>query len=225
MVGDRRTGPLFTDRKGQKAIDRSSVSEIVERAARNAGIQEKVLPRHLLYTLPTVALDHGFSYVSVMRATGVIQTRHSSRWLYTGDRSDEENASLRLARMVFHPPDSAENWLVHTEALLRETDVPEQVTVMTAGAVIERHLRLLAVEHGIPPQSDSSKGGISYYVGELQRRKVMRVPDAREFRALGDLRNDAAHGWFERVPPGSGIRALRDARELIARYPLTNRAD
>ena len=103
---------------------------------------------------------------------------------------------------------------MHAEALVLESDFPEPFAVMATGAIVERHLRLLGTAHGIPVNEDSSKGSINYYLGELQRRRVVSVGDARQLQALGDSRNDAAHGWFERIDPGN--RTPRSARSSFS---------
>jgi hypothetical protein len=127
---------------------------------------------------------------------------------------------VRFARFVLTPPDASESLLLHNEALVKESDMPEPFGVMASGAIIERHLRLLSVAHEIPVKEDAAKGSIAYYVGELQRMGIVTVSDARKFRALGDLRNDAAHGWFERIEAGTSIRMLRESRALVEKYPL-----
>jgi hypothetical protein len=109
---------------------------------------------------------------------------------------------------------------MHAEALVAESDLPDPFGVMAAGAIVERHLRLLGRLHDVPVKDDAAKGSINYYVGELQRKGIINLADARKFRALGDSRNDAAHGWFERIDRGAAIRVLREARALIQRHAL-----
>ena len=220
QLDGRQHGPLFLGHQTRERLNRRAVFTLVRGTARRAGLTYPVSPQMLTHSLPAVALQRGYSYRGVARAMGVPDRRHSERWLGVASDPTEDNASVRLARFVLTPPDTPESMLMHAEALILETDLSEPFAVMATGAIVERHLRLLGVAHGIPAKEDSSKGSITYYVGELQRQGVVNVSDARQLRALGDSRNDAAHGWFERIEPGTAIRVLREARSLIARNPL-----
>lgn len=221
-VAGRRNGPLFVSRQGNR-MNRSTASNgIFTLTGNRAGLDYKVTPDMLTNSLTAAALREGFSFRGIVRAIGVPDRRHSERWVGSTEGPEEDNASLRFARLVLNPPDTPQNLLLHVESLLLATDLPEPFAVAAAGSIVERHLRLLAEQHGIAPQADSAKGGITYYTGELQRRNAIKVADGRRFRALGDLRNDAAHGWYERVPTGAGARVIREARELIATYPISD---
>ena len=220
QLDGRHHGPLFLGHQTRDRLGRRAVSTMVRSTARRAGLTYPVSAQMLTHSLPAVALQRGYSYRGVARAMGVPDRRHSERWLGVATDPSEDNASVRLARFVLTPPETPEAMLMHAEALVLETDLSEPFAVMATGAIVERHLRLLGVAHGIPPKEDSSKGSITYYVGELQRQGVVNIADARQLRALGDSRNDAAHGWFERIESGTAIRVLREARSLIARNPL-----
>lgn len=220
QLNGRRQGPLLLGHQSKERLSRQGVSTIVRRTAIRAGITYPVSAQMLAHSLPAIALQRGYSYRGVARAIGVPDRRHSERWLGVATDPSEDNASVRLARFVLSPPDASESLLTHAEALLAESDMPEPFSAMVTGAIVERHLRLLAVAHGIPAKEDAAKGSITYYVGELQRKDVVSIPDARNLRALGDIRNDAAHGWFERVGPGTALRVLREARALLERYPV-----
>lgn len=217
----RRTGPLLLDSQGDR-MSRRAASWLIAEAGKRAGISYKVTPRTLAYTLPTVALEKGFSFVGLIRAIGVPQPRHGSRWSEKITALPEQHAAVRLSRLVLQPPESSWNWLLHAEAVLNETDLPDAFAVMTAGAVLEQHLRLLCLENNIPVRDKSNKGSLNIYVEALRRENVIRLADKRIFENVGDLRNDAAHGWFEKIPPGEGVSTIRAVRELIAKYPLQN---
>ena len=217
----RSRGPLFVRTDSMDRLTRQGASTIVRRTAQRAGIPYPVSPQMLTYTLPMSALQRGYSYRGLIRAMGVPDRRNSERWLAAAtDPWEEDNASIRLARFVMSPPDSSTAMLMHAEALLSTSDMPEAFGLMAVGAVVERHLRLVGIAHGISPKEDAAKGSITYYVGELQRISIIDIPDARKMRAIGDMRNDAAHGWFDRILPGDGHRAIRDARLLLEKYPV-----
>lgn len=220
QLNGRREGPLFLGHQNKERLSRQGMSSIVRRTAVRARVPYPVSAQMLAYSLPAIAFQRGYSYRGVARAMGIPERRHASRWLGVVSDPSEDNASIRLARFVMNPPDTSESMLMHNEALVHETDIPEPFGVMAAGAILERHLRLLGTGNGVPVKEDVSKGSITYYVGELQKKGVVKLPDARKMRALGDLRNDAAHGWFERIHVGDAIRTLRDVRSLVEKYPL-----
>lgn len=221
----RKKGPLFLGQVGEARLDRRGVFTMVSTTAKRAGIPYPVSPQMLTYTLPMIAIQHGYSFRGVMRAMGVPDPRHSDRWLAADPGDSEDNASVRFARFLMAPPDTSEAMLLHSEALMIESEMPEPFAIMTVGAIVERHLRLLSAAHGIAVKEEASKGSITYYVGELQRKGIVKMHDARNVRSLGDLRNEAAHGWFERIPAGSAHRVLRDARAFVAGYPLVAPSD
>jgi hypothetical protein len=216
----RRNGALFQSRDGERLSRPGTASGIFVLTAERAGLGYTVTPDMVANSLPVTALRQGFSYRGLVRAVGVPDRKYSQRWRGVADGPEQDNASLRFARLVLNSPDTPENMLLHVESLLYETDLPEPFTVMAAGSIVERHLRLLSAENEIPLPNDDTKGNIGYYVGELQRRKIVSVTAGRRIRALGDLRNYAAHGRFELVPEGSGAQTLREARDFILRNPL-----
>ena len=216
----RRTGPLFLNRAG-KRMTRSFVSNLIRTATRRAQLDYEVTPQMLTYMLPIVAMQEGFSLVSVTRAMGFLQPRQFYRWTGILGSPLEQNASVRLARLVLDPPDSLDNVLLHAEAVLLETDIPEAFAVMGAGAILERHLRDLCEENGVEvPSQDKNSGSLNRYADELRRIQKLSLADKKLVDHLANLRNDAAHGWFERLPSGSGLTMLRAVRELCARHPL-----
>ena len=221
QLNGRRHGPLFLGNASGARLSRQGASTVVRRTAERARLPYPVSGQMLAYSLPAIALQRGFSYRGVVRAIGIPDRRHSERWLGAATDPTEDNAAIRLARLVMDPPDTSGSLLAHIEALANESDLPDAFAVMAAGAVVERHLRLLGSEYGIRAKEDAAKGSITYYVGELQRKGIVSVSDARKLRALGDLRNEAAHGWFERIASGTAMQTLRDARTLIERYRLS----
>lgn len=222
QLAGRKAGPLFLNRKG-KRMARAGATAVLSSASKRAALGFVATPQMLAYTLPVTALELGFSMVSVVRACGVPQPRHASPWLLHATAAPaEQNASIQLTRLVLQPPNSSLNLLLHVESLLHQTNLPEPFAVMSAVSVMERHLRLLCLEQDIRVVEDGSKGSINKHVDELRRIGLVDLPDKHTFSALADLRNSAAHGWFDRVPRGSGLSTLRKVGELIGRYPLAN---
>ena len=221
QLNGRRHGPLFVDTLG-KRMTRHSVQGLLETASRRAGLDYVVSAQMLTYALPTAALRHGYSLTGVMKATGGIPRRHIDRWqaVASGGPS-EQNATVRFARMILDPPDSVANWLLHAEALFAESDLPEAFVVMGVGAILENHLRGLCLDAGMDDFGQTkNRSSIDKYADYLLRTGVLSVSEKSFVAYLGGLRNDAAHGWFERVEPGSGVKALRGVRDIVTRHAL-----
>nr|WP_237448527.1 site-specific integrase [Nocardioides flavescens] len=219
----RRSGPLILNVNGGR-LNRSSAASMVRLTAQRAGIPYTVTPQMLSYTLQATALENGFSLTSVLRAMGVPQPRHSMRWM-TADRPlSQDNASLRLARMVFHPTESTQNALSNVESLLSDASTPDAFALMAAGAVLERHLRLLCMESGVQAPEPQDLGSINRWAGELQRLRVLETADRHLVDSIGNRRNWAAHGFFERLEVGMAEQTYRSVLDIVTRYPLRDAA-
>jgi site-specific recombinase XerD len=215
----RKTGPLFLDGK-EGRMSRRTAAWVLAAASKRAGLAYRVTPQMLAYTLPVTAIEQGFSYVSVLRAIGVIQPRHSRRWLHHAESLSGQSASSRLTRLVLDPPDDTHSLLQHAEAMLNETEMPDAFAVMGAAAILERHLRLLNIAHDIPVPGDDREGSIYGYATKLRAQKCLSNADMHLIESIAALRNKASHGRFESVPDGVGATTLRTIRELVERHPL-----
>lgn len=216
----RRSGPLFLSQVGTR-LDRNSAARMFVAASRRAGLGYRVTPDMVSNCLPVTALQRGFSYRGVARAMGVPDRRHSERWLsVAGAGPHDDNASMRLARLVLHPPDSSSSMLMHVEAVLQETDLPTPLAVAAAGAIFERHLYELCIARGVDVPTERKDGRINKYVHDLRRAGVFTLADQKLTEGIAEARNNAAHGAFDLLPAGAGQDVLRNVRQLIARHPI-----
>ncbi|GAB6987891.1 hypothetical protein JCM10369A_44200 [Nocardioides pyridinolyticus] len=224
-AGRRRNDPLFVSNKGNR-MGRGSVQGFINTASRRANLGYFATAKMLEYTLPATAISQGFSFVGLLRAVGIIQPRQFVRWLATSAAvPGETNASLRMARLVLSPPDDFENWLLHIDAQLNETDLPEPFAVMAAGAVFERYLRALCIGLNLPVSKDPKAGKMSAYVHQLRDNGHTMPSEDRIAEKIGINRNDAAHGNFEALVDVSARKIVEDVREFMANHPLpTTRA-
>lgn len=219
-LAGRRHGALFRNRAGER-LGRVTASGVVDWTGRHAKLGYKVTPDMLTNTLTAVALERGFSYRGLARAVGTPERRHSERWLAAVDRPTDDNATVRLARLVFHKPESSTTaLLVHLEALLNETDLPEPLAVAAAGAVFERHLRALCLAHDLDVRPNPKDGSIHGYVALLHGAKRITLRERHTCEQIGEARNNAAHGVFESVAPGAARQTLHALEEFIIAHPL-----
>lgn len=218
-IGGRTRGPLFVNREGAR-LGRSAASGVLTTAGRRAGLPFTLTSNHLYNFLPTHALRLGFSYRSVIRAVGIVQPNQSKRWLQTLTHPDDSHAGIRLTRAVLHPPDSDDS-LVELLAVLRDdSELPEAFTVIGVGALYERHLRALCLQHSLPVPHDIKKGTIAKYTALLHDAKRINLQQRQECEQLGEWRNQAAHGNFEAILEGTAPRAVALLRRLRSEHPL-----
>lgn len=218
-LAGRKTGPLFLNTKNVR-MNRGNVTHIVKEASKRAGFEPLVSPQILYYTLLGLAMEHGFSYLSVLKAAGVVHPTNARRWLHHTERLSALNAPTRLAQLVLASPDDPLVLLTHAEALLSDTDAPAAFAVASAGAVLEGHLRDLSAKHNVPIPVDERKQTIYGFASRLAQRRLLRPADMKTFERVGLIRNDAAHGRFDRLTPDLATETLSQVRVLLRRYPL-----
>lgn len=222
QLDGRRSGPLFLGRGGRR-LNRTTAGGgegIFGRTARRAGLGYPVTPEMVSNALPVTALQRGFSYRGVARAMGVPDRRYSERWLPVVTGPAEDNASMRLARLVLHPPDTTENMLMHVEAMVHESDLPGPLAVTAAGAIFERHLYELCIAHGLDVPIERKDGRINKYVHDLRRAGVFTLADQKLTEGIAEARNNAAHGAFDLLGSSSDQDVLRNVRQLVAKHPI-----
>ncbi|HSE45662.1 MAG TPA: site-specific integrase [Gemmatimonadales bacterium] len=219
-LAGRRSGPLLLASDG-KRLDRGKVLRIVRRVSKAAGIPFAVTPMSLIFTMRAQAIERGFSYVGVVRAAGEHEARRLEKMVGRAPQPLSHHAGVRLARLVVGSGSSTLDLLHHAEVALEETDLPPSVAAMTAGAALERHLRLLCREMAVPLTRDERSSQLSTYVAALMGAKVFNRTDHRIATAIADHRGDAAHGWFEDVSADQARWTIREARALALRFPLS----
>jgi integrase/recombinase XerD len=220
----RQSGPLFCTRTGSRLSRHGATGVVFIDAAKRAGLPYKVTPDMVTNALPMTAIRQGFSFRGVSRAIGIPDRRHSERWIASAQGPEEDNASLRFARLVLNPPETTANMLLHVEAIQNETDLPEPFVVMSAGAVFERHLRQLCSMLNLPIDPDPRSGKISEYIHLLHKSKTITVNERREAEQIGEDRNNSAHGRFELLPKDAGIQTLRKVQNFLVSHPVPDSA-
>ena len=86
--------------------------------------------------------------------------------------------------------------LEQVDVLLDDSGVHPAAAVMLAGAALEEFLRSLHHKCSVQISGDPT---ISKLTGALQQGGLIDKGDVKELTALGDVRNSAAHGQFDRV--------------------------
>lgn len=169
----------------------------------------------LTNTLLAVALQEGFTYRSIARAVGIPDRGHVERWMPHAGAAIADNASVRLANMVLNDPMSAETWLLHAEAAIHATDMPQAIGAVVAGAVLEREMLLACRALALDVPADPKLGSIAKYGHLLRAAGALNLTDLKHTEVVGEARNNAAHGAFELVDPGTAVDNIEIVRRLV----------
>lgn len=218
-LGDRRVGPLLIRTDGRR-LDRHSLQRMVRISAKYAGIPFKVNSLTLTYTLRALAIEHGFTYLGVVRAVGEIHPTKAGRWFVDAPNAPEQHAAIRLGRLVFTEANTPQGMLAEADVCLTQSSLPDAIAVMTAGAALEKHLRELARENSISFRRPEKDLQIGHYKTELTRVQVLSRHANLRIGIVEKHRNDAAHGWFELVTRDIARDVIDACRDLIAEFPL-----
>lgn len=145
----------------------------------------------------------------VNRFSGLKPSADDVRWglsFLQGIRDDFEQGMLDEMSARIEAEISVD-YLGQAEALLKGEQrgacdhVPAAVL---AGAVLERHLRMLCAEADPPLALTDAKGnpkGMNALIDDLKKSGAFNELTAKQLRAWADIRNAAAHGQFEKFTP------------------------
>lgn len=89
------------------------------------------------------------------------------------------------------------------------------VPISVAGAVLEDFLRRLHGKHIAEWQDDSS---ISALNDALYKANIYGKPEWRQIQVWSDVRNDAAHGHFEKVDAAKAAQMVEGIRGFVAKH-------
>ncbi|WP_165070297.1 tyrosine-type recombinase/integrase [Marisediminicola senii] len=216
-VGDRTNGPLVLRRDGT-AMDRRALYGAVASIGAAAKLPFRVTPITLSFTLRALAIEHGFSYVSVIRTVAEVDARRLAKWVAKAPISIGGHASYRMARLILGSGNDTEDHFMHAEVLLTETESHPAAALSYVGAALERHLRELADAKHLAVRRPEPT--LASYSSVLRTAKAITASDVQQIAQIQTWRNHAAHGWFERVGTSEAEEALRQARDLVRQYPL-----
>jgi hypothetical protein len=181
-----------------------------------------VVPLTLSFSLRAIAIEKGFSYVSVARTVGELDPRKLAKWLALAPESVSTHAPFRLARLVLGNRTESGKHLSHAALMLEEGDAHPAAALGFAGAILERHLRSLASERGIRVEKDNPT--LSTYSTYLRASGAIEPVDVQQIAQVQSLRNAAAHGWFDQISKADALSAIRTSEEIAGRYPLSTNA-
>ncbi|WDG16858.1 tyrosine-type recombinase/integrase [Microbacterium sp. Clip185] len=200
------------------SVDRNSLRTIVMRIGSRTSLRYELKPLDLTFCLRSIAVERGFAYGEVVRSVGEAESRRLAIWAARSTGAIEDHPALRLSRLVLPTKPDSLAAMEEAGTMLRLSDAHPAAATAFAGAALEKHLRDLARENEIPLRGE---GKLSAYAAVLKSRGVIDNRTLQSINRLQDIRNDAAHGWFERVSSSDAAWFITNATELIRRYPLT----
>ena len=215
-LNGRRSGPLLL-RRGS-GVTRKAQAIIVARLASAADIPFAVTPSTLSVSMRAIAIEKGFSYLGVVRSAGDMETRRLAQWVRRAPNPTDDHAALRMARLVIGSGSESEDLLLQARVILRETDSPAGIAASFAGAVLERHLRSLTDTHSLDVKTSNPKLGT--YASVLSARKILSPSDVQLIARVQGYRDDAAHGWFDRVSTSDAEWVINEVENLLKKFPL-----
>ena len=217
VVGDRISGPLLV--RNGLGLTLNQVAYAVKRIARRAGLNPETTPKTLKLSLRRIAVERGFSHVSVVYSLGDQATANLADWVSRSDLPLGQHAAIRIARLVENQPLATENLLQQAEILLHQSDLPPAVAAGLAGAALEKHLRELCVKKNVSVPKTPTLTGI---LSALRQAKVVRESDVQLGALLTPHRDNAAHGWFEKVSEDEAIGLCASLGRSRAGTPDSN---
>lgn len=217
QFGDRNSGPMFLNEDGVR-INRGRVSRITVALAKSIGLGFKVTPNDLSYTLRSIAIREGFSYASVVRATGEYHPRRLERIVNQTSQPNDPHGADRLGHLVFAQDDTVHAHLFHVRWLLAETRVPPAVAAAYAGAALERHLRALSTRRGVQVR-DEERAKLTTYAERLRGARILRSQDVQLIAVIARHRSAGAHGRFDEVSLSEAQWVLDAVENVASRFP------
>jgi site-specific recombinase XerD len=217
VVGGRTTGPLLLNR-WDAPVTGASLNRVLTRLCAKVGVGPAPSVRDLVASTRHIAISEGFSFVEVVSAmSGPTMTTllHAVSTLPPPKRP----ASYRMAALLRPDHDSTAALLDEAYALAY-TGTHPAVRVMLAGAVLERHMRALAIEREAQSRLPNKPGGITTWTGPLTGAGVLSRDESADCQYVADRRNEAAHGYFDAIAEHIAEDVLARTQSLIQAHPL-----
>lgn len=214
----RTHGPMLTTASGGRA-HRRHIYRVVKVVGKRAGLPFDVSPLSLSFSMRAIAISRGFSYSSVVRAVGEIEGARLAKWLDRAPDPISDHAALRMTRLVIGSGDDTLDYLMHAQVMLRGPDAPPAVAAAFAGAALERHLRALLDESAAETLAPT-RAKLGAFAARLSQLGVLTSADVQLVAKIQQIRDVAAHGWFDQVTPEDAAWVIHNARNLAIAHPV-----
>ncbi len=211
-LAGRRTGPLILNRSGL-VENRTTIGRMLRRLARECGLRSTVSASAVTSSMRFIAVEHGFSFASVVRAVPEVDIQLLVRRVADVPYAKEQHAAFRMANLLTLDDASNEAILEQSSRLLRESDVQPSASITLSAGVLERHLRQACLAHSLVP-ADASLD-LTQYGSRLKSSGRLDNSVVQTLATITAHRNNAAHGWFDKVTTQGAGWVLMEVRRLL----------
>ncbi|TFV81731.1 DUF4145 domain-containing protein [Microbacterium sp. dk485] len=203
--------------KWDTTFTRHTLLRSTQRIGMRAGLEYALTPQHLTASLRAIGIERGYGYAEIVRSIGEIEARRLTKWVAQHASSMDDHPALRLGRTVLGSGSESAQHLHFADEILRRTDAHPAAAAAHAGAVVERHLRVLMTSRNFALPSSPK---LSAYGAALKQRDVIDNRALQLLNRMQDMRNAAAHGRFDEVSGEDARWLINNARLLIGAYPV-----
>jgi hypothetical protein len=138
--------------------------------------------------------------------------------LLTALRADYEADRLRTVSELVHA-DLFDDFLEMATHLLEQNY--KDAAAVTAGAVLEEHLRKLCGRHSVPTLTDKGQPKkLDTMNADLAKAGVYNTIEQKDITTQAGIRNAAAHGKYGEYDVDRVRRMIEVVRGFIARHPV-----
>lgn len=201
-------GPLLTNDEG-RALTYSNLRYRIRQVAEAAALESVPNPAGLRNTAAALAMGRGVPVQQVLDLLGTLSDRHLWNLAEQVRPHYYAHAAEAVATTVLDL-----GHLDEAERLLMDNDVHPAVPLMAAGAAMESALREWTREEEVSIRNER-KASLASYGAALKGAGFVKESFVQTLVTITEARDDAAHGWFDRVTPGKAQRIIDTVRHLL----------
>lgn len=216
LIADRHRGPIFRSRAGTP-LDRAAQIRVLNRLAKKAKLGYAINGRLLHASTRDLLANNPVPYAALQQGL----TSGGAKELFERGKylpRVKTHATFYAASLIRPDQDSTDALLDVADGLSQDERLPTAVRLLLAGAVFERHLRVLAIA---ADRLDSNVGQttITSLAGQLRGAHVLSNEEVQACATVAEARDWAAHGWFELVTDELADRVIGLVQRITRDHP------
>lgn len=197
------------------ATNVSNLRSWIANVAAQAGIDRHIPPSLVRDTGAVLLLANGGTAADLVRFLGSPERSDLTRYYAAaGVQPDSDHPAAIMASLVRQ---SRYPMLDQAERVLGHRDTHPAFAVGVTGAVVEQRLRVLCRSETALPTGKQKDWTIGKLMGAYEAKKKFSGDQRTALQRIANARNDAAHGYFDRVEGRGYAQELIDlARRFLA---------
>lgn len=214
--GTRTRGPLLVNQRN-RPLEQAAIARIVGRVAEQTNLGYSVSSRLLINSMRGALIVNPVPMHTMMQGLGSTG-RHflSQAGMMPTART---HLTYHAAALVRDDPHSTEGLFDAASAFSDNDRLPAASTVMLCGAAFEQHLRELAINAQVLDPSER-RTTITGLAGQLRGGGVITNAEVQSCATIAEVRDQAAHGWFDLVTHDLADRVIGFMRQIVRAHPL-----